>query len=146
MTCVRIKGFKIYKDRHGKLRCYHRSTGTPIDLQSYPVGSAEFLAACEQIARTAKLPNADRPGTLGLLISSYRTHTEFLSLSKRTRSDYNKCFNYLRAIEDTPITRFTPPLIVRIRDKAAQDLGWKWGNYTKTCLSLLFSWEESAGF
>jgi hypothetical protein len=28
MTHVRVKGFKIFKDRHGRMRCYHRATGT----------------------------------------------------------------------------------------------------------------------
>ncbi len=43
MTIVRVKGFKIFPDRHGHLRCYHRKTGLSIDLKKAPIGSAEFL-------------------------------------------------------------------------------------------------------
>jgi len=41
MTHVRVKGFKIFKDRHGRMRCYHRATGHKIDLTKAPLGSAE---------------------------------------------------------------------------------------------------------
>lgn len=43
MTTVRIKGFKIFKDRHGRMRCYHRETGQKIDRVKAPLGSAAFL-------------------------------------------------------------------------------------------------------
>ncbi|WP_158526380.1 hypothetical protein [Phaeobacter inhibens] len=33
MTIVRVKGFKIFRDWHGKMRCYHRLTGLKIDLE-----------------------------------------------------------------------------------------------------------------
>jgi hypothetical protein len=43
MTVVRVKGFQIFDDRHGRRRCYHRRTRIAIDLVKYPIGSAEFL-------------------------------------------------------------------------------------------------------
>jgi hypothetical protein len=39
MTVVRVKGFNIFRDRFGHPRCYHRKTGTPIDLKKVPIGS-----------------------------------------------------------------------------------------------------------
>jgi hypothetical protein len=50
MTVIRVAGFKIFHDRHGHLRCYHRKTGVPVDLKKAPLGSAEFFAACAKIA------------------------------------------------------------------------------------------------
>ena len=38
MTHVRVKGFKIFKDRHGRMRCYHRATGHEIDLTEASLG------------------------------------------------------------------------------------------------------------
>jgi len=32
MTVVRVKGFKIFNDRHGRRRCYHRKPDIAIDL------------------------------------------------------------------------------------------------------------------
>jgi DNA repair exonuclease SbcCD ATPase subunit len=50
MPYVRVKGFQIFRDRHGKQRCYHRKTRAAIDLEKYPIGSAEFLAECTRIS------------------------------------------------------------------------------------------------
>ena len=79
MTIIRVKGFKIFRDRHGHWRCYHRKTGLPIDLKKTPIGSAEFLAECGKIAviADAKAAEKERPGTLGLLICDYRSRLSF---------------------------------------------------------------------
>ena len=61
MTLVRIKGFKIFKDRHGRMRCYHRATGQKIDLTAAPIGSAAFLAECEKIRTVADANKAKAP-------------------------------------------------------------------------------------
>lgn len=53
MTRVRVKGFKVFKDRHGKQRCYHRQTGDKVDLIRTPIGSAECFAECEKIRAVA---------------------------------------------------------------------------------------------
>jgi len=44
-------------------------------------------------------------------------HEAFTDLAPRTRSDYQAVFNYLKPVDDTPLSRFDRPLIVRIRDK-----------------------------
>lgn len=145
MTVIRVKGLKIFRDRHHRMRCYHRKTGLPIDLVKYPIGSAGFLAEC---ARIEALVNAasPKPGTLGLLIERYRGHASFLDLAPRTRSDYQSVFDYLKAIADTPLVKFDRPLVVRIRDKAASTKGRRQGNYVKSVLSLLFAWGCERGF
>lgn len=38
MTYIRVKGFQIFTDRHGKSRCYHRVTRHKIDLNKAPLG------------------------------------------------------------------------------------------------------------
>ncbi len=124
MTIVRIKGFQIFKDRHGRWRCYHRKTRQPIDLDKMPLGSAEFMAECMRIMALAR-STEPKPGTLGLLITAYRSHPAFTDLAPRTKSDYQNVFDYLKPIADTPLVRFDKPLVVRIRDKAAQDKGRK---------------------
>ncbi|MGZ5874033.1 MAG: tyrosine-type recombinase/integrase [Bradyrhizobium sp.] len=144
MTVVRVKGFKFFKSRHGKLYCYHRATGARIDLDKCPAGSAEFLAECARIAAISAA-TTPKPGTLGLLIAAYRGHAAFLDLAPRTRSDYQSVFDYLKPIADTPLVKFDKPLIVRIRDKASTK-GRRQANYVKTVLSLLFAWGCERGF
>lgn len=145
MTLVRLKGFKIYKDRHKIWRCYHRATGIAVDLKQFDLGTAQFFAECSRIAGLNKLSAEKKIGSLGSLIKSYRAHHDFLGLSPRTRYDYNRCFDYLKPIEDTVLSAFTSPLVVKIRDKAAQKMDRKWGNYVKTCLSLVFAWGVERG-
>src|SRR5262249_11031701 len=140
-----LKGFKIFWDRHGKRRCYHRKTGERIDLQKYREGTAEFYA---EVARIGALLSAvsPKPGTLGLLIAAYRADNVFADLAPRTRADYQRVFDYLKPIGDTALVRFDRPLIVRIRDKAASKHGRRQGNYVKAVLSLLFGWGVERGY
>jgi integrase len=144
MTVVRVKGFHIFRDRHGRLRCYHRKTGNAVDLVKAPIGSPEFFAECQRITALSRSTDP-KPGTLGLLIAGIRAHPAFTDLAPRTRSDYQNVFDYLQPIADTPLTRFDKPLVVRIRDKAAQDKGRKFGNDVKARLSWLFNWGSERG-
>lgn len=147
MTVVRVKGFKIFKDRLGKLRCYHRATGAPVDLVKAPIGSAEFFAECARITAMTTDEGRPKPGTLGLLIARYRASPQFLDdLAPRTRCDYQRVFDYLQPIGDTALVSFDAPLIVRIRDKAAKQRGRRFGTYVKQVLSLLFGWGRERGF
>ena len=145
MTVVRVKGFKIFKDRHGRERCYHRKTGEKIDLTKAPKGSPEFFAECARISAIA-MATTPKPGTLGLLINAYRGHPAFLDLAPRTRSDYQAVFDYLKPIADTPLIKFDKPLVVRIRDKAAKHKGRKFANDVKARFSGLFGWGSERGF
>ena len=65
MTRIRVQGFQIFADRHGKLRCYHRSTRTAVDLDAAPLGSAQFFAECARITELIKMAGPSKPGTLG---------------------------------------------------------------------------------
>jgi hypothetical protein len=138
MTHVRVKGFQIFRDRYGKLRCYHRATGNAIDLVANPMGSAAFLAECARVAALTNKGDHAKPGTLGLLIARYRAHPAFTDLADRTKADYQRTFDYLKPIADTPLVRFDSPLIVKIRDKAAEKHGRRLGNYVRTVLALAF--------
>jgi len=146
MTRVRVQGFQIFKDRHGKPRCYHRKTRIAVDLRVNPIGSAGFLAECQRIAALTEKGQKPKPGTLGLLIDRYRAHTAFTDLADRTKNDYQRVFDYLKGIADTPLTWFTPPRVVRIRDKAGEDKGRRFGTYTKTVLSIVFGWGVERGY
>lgn len=146
MTFVRVKGFKIFKDRHGKARCYHRASNTAVDLKAHPMGSAGFIAECARITALAAKGHDTKPGTLGLLICRYRAHAAFRDLAPRTQADYQKIFDYLKPIQDTVLSRFNPPLVVKIRDKAGETRGRRFGTYVKTVLSLIFGWGVERGY
>lgn len=146
MSIVRVKGFQIFKDRHGKQRCYHRKTRVSVNLEKAPLGSAEFFAECSRIAELSIAQATPRAGTLGQLIAEYRGAPAFTDLAAQTRSDYQRVFDYLKPIADTALARFDKPLVVKIRDKAAAKRGRRFGNYVKACLSLVFSWGNERGY
>lgn len=144
MTVIRVKGFKVFADRHGKMRCYHRRTNTPVDLTKAPLGSAAFFSECARITELSKVTAPAKPGTLGMAIVEYKKHRTFTDLAAHTRKDYQRIFDYLKPIEDTPLSRFDPPLVVGIRDKAAER-GRRSGNYVKSVLSVVFAWGVERG-
>lgn len=147
MTKIRLRGFQIFKDRHGKWRAYHRKTRVPVDLEKTPLGSAEFFAECAKIAALAEAKaQKEKPGTLGLLIADYRASPSFQDLAQQTQKDYQKIFDYLRPIVDTALIRFDRPLVVRIRDKAAASKGRRFGNYVEAGLSIVFGWGSERGY
>ncbi len=119
----RPKGFQIFQDKEPpfRWRCYHRKTGAVIDLDKFPLWTMEFYGECYRLRQLHEKSETTRAGTLGALIKKYRASPAFQSdISDRTRSDYQKRFDYLKSIEDTPLTSFTPPLIVNIRDRQAK--------------------------
>lgn len=146
MTTIKIDGVHVYKNRHGKTYCYHRATKIRI---KHRVGSAEWLAEVERLNKLAPTPRRAETHplvpTLGSLILAYRGSPEYRGLKERTRADYLKCFNYLKAIDDEPLIGFSAPEVLKIRDKAFKKRGRHFANYVVKVIRLLFSWGVPRG-
>ncbi|HIE24681.1 MAG TPA: hypothetical protein EYP74_01645 [Anaerolineales bacterium] len=140
MTLVRVKGFKIFNDRHGKPRCYHRKTGHKVDLKKFPIGSAGFFSECSKIAALAEANATKTPklGTLGGLIKTYFETEHFQNLGNLAKKDYRKCADFLASISDTPVHAIDTPLIAGIHNKAAKKIGWRRANMVRTFLGQVF--------
>ena len=67
MTVVRVKGVKRYRSK-GRWYYYHRATGTRLNAE---FGTGEFFAELAALERKVKREKA-APGTLGMLLASYR--------------------------------------------------------------------------
>lgn len=147
MTRVRVKGFQIFKDRHGRWRCYHRATRFKVDLDKAPLGSAKFFAACEEITaiQRARDQAQPRPGTLGGLMAHFEAHDHFANLSPATQRDYRWCANFLSSIADVPVHALDTPMIAGIHDRAAKKHGWRRGNYVLTYLRQVFKFAVPNG-
>lgn len=135
MTIVRVKGVKRYHEpKTDKWYAYHRKTGKRINAE---FGSPEFFV--ELAALNAGLTEVKaKAGTLGALITSYRSSAGFKSLAGRTRSDYQKVLDYLQKLADSPLTDLTHGSLSRLRDKVFEQKKRKFANYTLTVLSILF--------
>lgn len=147
MAFVRVCGFKIFKDRHGKPRCYHRETDHKIELTRCPLGSAEFFPECEKISALALAVKSEQPkaGTLGGLVAYYLDHEHFRSRSERTRADYQKQVKFLALILDVLVPDIDTPLMAAIHDRASQKRGCRQANMLRTFLSEVFRFCKPAG-
>lgn len=122
-----------------KWRMYHRATKTPIDCVKFEPYSLAFDMEVHRVNELHKVREV-KPGTLGMLIKKYRASPKFQKLAARTRADYQKVFDWLKAIEDTPLERFSRGLVAKIRDKAETQHKFRFANYVRTVLSVLFEW------
>lgn len=140
MIYYRIKGFKIFRDRHGKMRCYHRASGDSVNLETHPLGSESFVAEITLIQNQHKALPAPRAGTLGLLIQDYLKSPDYQKLRPNTRNFYHYAFEFLKPMSSASLLKFTPPTVIKIRDKAEEKRGWYFANQVKTTLSTVFTW------
>ena len=129
---VKVSGVKRYKDRHGKVRLYHRASGTPID----PSLSGQEIAA--EVARLDKLHGkiAAKAGTLGSLLASWKASPAFTDLAERTKADYRKIMDYLEPIAGTPLAEIGSGFIAKLRDKTIKK---KRAGFTNHMLAMLSS-------
>jgi integrase len=134
MVEIKVRGVKVYSSR-GKLYAYHRATGKRIRA---PFGTAAFLAEVERL--NGAQPADPRPGTLGALIAAYRRSPEFLELAPRTRSDYQKVFDYLKPLDGDPLIQITSSYVIDVRDAAFQAHKRRFANYVLAVLRLLLKW------
>lgn len=140
MSRIRVKGFKIFDDRFGKTRCYHRATGHKIDLDKAPMGSAEFFTECAKITALAEAmkAKAPMPGTLGGLFATYFSEEHFDGLSKAMKREYRMCASVLEPIKDTPVSSIDTPLLAAIHDKLAKKHSWDKANRVRNFLIQVF--------
>jgi hypothetical protein len=80
MTVVRVKGLKRYRSK-GRWHYYHRLTGARLKAE---FGTGEFFAELAALERRVKREKA-LPGTLGMLLASYRASPAFVDLAASTR-------------------------------------------------------------
>ena len=131
MTVVRIKGVKRYRAK-GHWYAYHRETG--MRLKSI-FGTGEFFAELAAIERKLKKAAA-LPGTLGLLLTSYRGSPAYLDLAPTTRAGYARMMNLLKPVHDMPIVELTPQFIAGMRDRIATKHGRRQANYVMAVVSV----------
>jgi integrase len=137
---LRVKGIKRVRAK-GRIYYYDRPSGQRITA---PYGTPEFFREIEQLRGTAQARKS-MPGTLGGLIQAYRTSPEFIGLAPRTRSDYQKVFDYLANIEAMPLVQLDEAAVMVFRDRAFAQKKRRFANYVVQVLRLLFAWGRPRG-
>ena len=111
----RVKGIKKYKDRHGKLRCYHRKTGTAIQAE---FGTAAFYLEVEALDRKVKAQEPI-PGSLGAAIKAYLAWDHFKGLAESTQAGYRRYLKFLDPMADMTLKSIDAPFLASLREHLA---------------------------
>ncbi|TCU18796.1 tyrosine-type recombinase/integrase [Rhizobium sullae] len=137
----KYKGWQIFRDKKPPFewRAYHRKSREKVDCSKFEPYTLAFDMEIHRINELYKVKDA-KPGTLGMLIKKYRASPRFQKRATRTKSDYQKVFDWLKPIEDTPLEKFTRSFVAKMRDRAEMKKGFRFANYVRSVISLLFSW------
>jgi integrase len=136
---VRVKGVKRVRSK-GRIYYYDRQSHRRITA---PYGTPQFFQEIEQLRGVA--PAKAIPGTFGGLIQAYRASPEFTGLAPRTRSDYQKVFDYLAAIDGMPLIQIDEAAVMAFRDRAFTHKKRRFANYVVQVMRLLFAWGRPRG-
>src|SRR5271165_1946170 len=120
MTAVRVRGLKTFRSK-GRWYHYHRATGTRLKAD---FGTGEFFA---ELAALERRVNRERekalPGTLGMLLFSYRASPAFVDLAASTCRGYLKMMSIVQPLHEMPLAELTSQFIAGLRDKLAAQRG-----------------------
>jgi integrase len=141
---IRVKGINKVRSR-GRIYYYHRKSGVRL---SSPYGT---LAFAMEVARLDAMKADDRLarkvlGSLGALVAAYRSSPEFARLAERTKTDYDRVFNYLGAMDGLPLAVIDEAAVLKIRDRAFEQHRRRFANYVLQVLSLLLAWGKPRKF
>lgn len=139
---VPVKGIKRYKDRHGKLRCYHRATGIALKAE---YGTAEFIREVEALDRKVK-SQEPLPGSLGLAIKAYLAWDHFKNLAPDTQKGYRRYLKFLDPITDMPLKAIEAPFLADMRDLLTRERGYRQANYVLSVLDNVFAFSIERGW
>jgi integrase len=139
---VPMKGIKKYKDRHGKLRCYHRATGTALKAE---YGTAEFICEVQALDRKVK-SQEPLPGSLGLAIKAYLAWDHFKSLAPDTQVGYRRYLKFLDPITDMPLKSIEAPFLAEMRDMLTRERGSRQANYVLSVTHNIFEFAIERGW
>jgi hypothetical protein len=98
-------------------------------------GTGEFFAELAALERRVKREKA-LPGTLGMLLASYRASPAFVDLATSTCRGYPKMMDIIRPLEEMPLAELTSPFIAGLRDKLATQRGRRTANFMMAVISV----------
>src|SRR3979411_170144 len=140
MTVLRIKGLKRYRAK-GRWYAYHRKTGIRLKAE---FGTGEFIAELASIERKLKITES-LPGTLGLLLSSYRSSPAFTDLAPASQRGYGRMMNLLKPLDAMPLVELSSQFVAGLRDRVAAKHGRRQGNLGRGGNSVALSDGNKAG-
>ncbi len=148
MVRIDLKGIHRWKKRlaHGSRVEYHSLRGVKASVfwkstGPVKVGSPQYLEAYQKVAK----PPADEE-KFGSVIDAYFDSGEFRDLKARTKKDYQRWGDEVRAkFASAPKSAIESPKIRQIAMKWRDQWDGRNADYAWTVLSLIVSWAYEAG-
>jgi integrase len=119
---------------------YHYDRLTNLPILAGP-GTDAYYKEIED-GRAARGKKVKAEGTLGRLVLEYKETPQWVRKSPRTKSDYEKVFNYLKPLDAMPIAKMDKKFIIRLRNQAfdkGNGRGMRFCNYVVQVLSVVFN-------
>lgn len=142
---VRLKGLKRYSSK-GVDYVYHRTSGIRL-CPPHAFGTPEFMAA--YAAAEAAVEKAQSKvriaGTFGQAVDAYLDSATFLRLRDRTRRDYRKIADWLRALDGLPLSAIDRAFVYKLREKAFKVGKRRFANYVLSVFSVIIEHAINAG-
>jgi integrase len=140
MWCDGIKGIKSYQVGDVWYH-YDRKSGKKLEAQR---GTPAFKKEIERIRGKPKAD--DFYGTIDGAILLYDQDDRWKFLRDSTKADYRKVLTWLETVGSTALIDVTKPFAVELRNKTAEEKGYRFANKTLTILKLLMDCAEEAGW
>lgn len=138
VTSIKVRGVNRVRAK-GRVYYYHRATGKRIHAD--PNDGAAFAAEVATLSIDKSQSTSEaRPGTLGGLITSYRSASAFLELAPDTRKGYQRAFDACKALDPMPLSTIDHPLILGLHERIYRKRGRWLANMTVTVLSVVLGW------
>jgi integrase len=119
---------------------YHYDRLTNLPILAEP-GTNEYFKEIER-GRAGRGKAVKSEGTLGRLVLEYKETPQWSTKSPRTKSDYEKVFNYLKPLDAMPITKINKTFIIKLRNQAynkGEGRGRRFCNYLVQVMSIVFN-------
>lgn len=139
--------------KHAKGREYHcfrtQRDGKTIEtrIKGEP-GSAEYFAHYAELRAGAERPKTERPadGSIAAMIAGYMLAPEYTDLAAKTRRDYARALDTLRALGAFPATAIRRADVIKIRNKVAARSGRRAADLFVAVTSRCFGVGRDLGF
>lgn len=137
-TVVRLSGVNKVTAK-GRVYYYHRKSGVRLKAE---FGTPAFFIELERLnAPPAGPPRAQqRAGSWGALVMAYRASPEAARLAARTRSDYEKVFDWLAPLDALPLLQLDSAAVIEIRDRAFRQKKRRFANYALQVMGTVLAW------
>src|SRR5689334_9211925 len=111
------RGIKVIRKTGGTEYHYDR-TFTPMrPILAEPYTEAYYKEIAE--GRADRTDRTKVAGSLGLLIANYKKTSKWTKeLAPRTKSDYEKVFDFLQPLDEMPLADITTAFLLTMRDEA----------------------------